>query len=98
MFIIDYDVACHYSYTIQTTQQTTGINIMNIQFVGIDKVGQSEQSNYWFDVDGDQYAIADNCGETKLLDSEGYPIEECNDHDRIKDALLSEYEKQIMVN
>ena len=67
-----------------------------VTFIEKDQIWQEEQTNYWFEVDGEQYAIADKAGEApKLLDFKGYPIEDCNDRDRIKELLLPEYEKRI---
>ncbi len=68
---------------------------MNIEFIEKEQDWQNETTRYWFSVDGESYCIADTNGETTLLDSEGYPIDDCNDHDKIKDALLPEYEKRI---
>ena len=68
---------------------------MEITFVEKDQVWQDEKTNYWFDVDGEQYAVSDCNGELTLLDFEGYPILPCNDHDNIKEALIPEYERRI---
>jgi len=66
-----------------------------IEFIEKEEVWQNETTKYWFDVDGEKYCVADKGGDLSLLDSEGYPIEDCNDHDNIKDLLLPEYEKYI---
>jgi len=68
---------------------------MNIEFIEKDQIWQEQQTTYWFSVDGVEYAIADQEGSLGLLDSSGYPIDDCNDHDNIKDALISEYKKHI---
>lgn len=68
---------------------------MNVEFIEKEQIWQEEQTRYWFTVEGENYCIADTNGDLQLLDSEGYPIEECNDHDGIKDALIPEYEKRI---
>lgn len=62
-----------------------------IKYLTKDHIWQHEQTNYWFDVDGDQYAIADQNGNLSLLDSEGYPIDPCNDHDNVFDQLKPLY-------
>lgn len=67
----------------------------NITFIEKDQIWQDETTNYWFEVDGINWAILDNNGEIKLLDTDGYPVEDCNDHDNIKDLLFPEYEKHI---
>ena len=61
---------------------------MNITFLEKDQIWQNEQTNYWFDVDGEKYAIADQCGEKKLLDFEGFPLESNDDHVRLFEILL----------
>ena len=71
-------------------------NIMsNIQFIEKDQNWQNERTNYWFEVDGESWALSDQNGELTLLDSEGYPVEDCNDQGSVKDLLIPEYEKHI---
>ena len=48
--------------------------MQKIEFVEKDQIWQNEQTNYWFNVDGESYAVADQNGNLSLLDSEGYPI------------------------
>lgn len=69
---------------------------MTIEFIEKEQIWQEEQTRYWFSVDGEEFCIADTNGEIQLLDSKGCPIEACNDHDRVKEALVPEYEKRIM--
>ena len=64
-----------------------------INFIEKEQDWSNETTRYWFEVDKDYYCIADQNGELTLLDSEGYPIEEQNDHDKIKQALLPHYEQ-----
>lgn len=68
---------------------------MNVQFLEADKQFQNNQTVYWFNVDGENYAIAGCNGDLTLLDSEGCPIDDCNDHDGIKDLLIPYYKAQI---
>ena len=68
---------------------------MEIKFIEKDQNWQEQQTTYWFEVDGTEYAIADRNGEMNLLDKNSYPIDDCNDHDNVKDALVSEYAKHI---
>lgn len=68
---------------------------MSIKFIEKDQNWQEQQTTYWFNVDGAEYAIADQNGSLSLLDSSGYPIDDCNDRDNIKDVLISEYKKHI---
>lgn len=68
---------------------------MNIEFQEKDQQWQNQQTVYWFSVDDEDYAIADRGGELSLLDSEGFPIEPCNDHENIKSILIPHYEAHI---
>ena len=68
---------------------------MSIQFLGKDQIWADGITVYWFDVDGKNWGISDQAGELTLLDYEAYPVEECNDHDNIKELLIPEYEKRI---
>ena len=68
---------------------------MSIKFLEKEQLWQHEQTRYWFEVDGENYCLADTNGNLDLLDSEGYPIEHCNDHDRIKDKLTPYYKRHI---
>ena len=66
-----------------------------IVFVDKDQNWQDETTNYWFLVDGESYGISDSNGEQRLLDSDGCPVEDCNDHDGIKALLMPHYENYI---
>jgi hypothetical protein len=69
---------------------------MTIEFIEKEQIWQEEQTRYWFLVDGEEFCIADTNGETQLLGSDGCPIEDCNDHNRVKAALIPEYKKRTM--
>jgi len=50
---------------------------------------QNENTTYWYLIDGESYGLCINTdGISQLLDSEGCPIDECNDHGNIKTMLL----------
>lgn len=68
---------------------------MSIEFVEKDQQWQNEQTNYWFMVDGESWAISDSNGTLQLLDCCGYPVESCNDHGRLLDTLTPHYEDHI---
>lgn len=68
---------------------------MKTEFLTKEQDWQNETTRYWFLVNGENYCIADNNGDLTLLDSEGYPIDDCNDHEGIKDALTKEYKNLI---
>lgn len=65
---------------------------MHILPIDIDQDWTAGTTRYWFDVDGEVYAVSDTAGELTLLDSEGYPIDPANDHARLLDALRPHYE------
>ena len=58
------------------------------EYVTTEQNYQEETTTYWFLVGEDSFALQDCNGELKLLDSEGYPVEECNDHDNVKQLLI----------
>lgn len=63
---------------------------MNIQKISTERDAQNETTFTWFKVDGGSWGIATNDdGSVQLLDSEGYVIDECNDHDSVKLMLLN---------
>ena len=61
---------------------------MKAMFITKQEIGQDETVNYWFNVDGEDFALSDCNGELRLLDCDGCPIETCNDHDNIKQLLI----------
>ena len=61
---------------------------MKIEFIEKDQNWQNEQTIYWFDFDGENYGISDINGYLQLLDYEGYPIEDCNDFNGVKEKLI----------
>ena len=67
----------------------------NIKFIEKDQIFQNETTNYWFEIDGESWAISDCNGMLTLLDCDGAPVEECNDRDGVKKLLVAEYEKHI---
>jgi hypothetical protein len=67
---------------------------MKIEFIEKDQIWKNETTNYWFNVDGENYAISDQNGELSLLDEDGTPIPDCNNKG-IKDLLILEYQKHI---
>ena len=71
---------------------------MNIKFNEKENSQANDTTRYWFEVDGADYCIADKNGDLSLLDCDGCPIEECNDHDGIKDALIPHYKIEAMVS
>lgn len=66
-----------------------------ITFIQKDQLWNDEQTNYWFSVNDEEYAIADQNGDLKLLDADGVPVEPCNDHDRVFDQLVPLVENHI---
>jgi len=63
---------------------------MQIKKISTDRDAQNETTVTWFDVGGESWGIANNNdGSIQLLDSDGCPIEDCNDHNNIKSTLLA---------
>lgn len=48
---------------------------MEIKFIEKAQIYQDETTHYWFDVDGESYAVSDCNGERCILDSDGAPID-----------------------
>ena len=67
-----------------------------IKFIEKEQDIQNETTRYWFSFAEENFCIADQNGELTLLDCDGMPIEDCNDHDGIKNILIPEYEKHIL--
>jgi len=66
---------------------------MSIQKISTERDAQNETTFTWFKVAGESWGIAANDdGSAQLLDSEGYTVDECNDHDGVK-LLLSKHAK-----
>jgi len=68
------------------------------RFLSFDTIDKN-QTNYWFGVyhieNSGVYGLHEDreTGDFTLLDHEGYPIDDCNDHDGIKAQLIEEWEK-----
>ena len=65
------------------------MNTLTVAFIDADQNFQDETTNYWFLVDGESFALSDCNGEVQLLDCDGCPVDDCNDHDGIKQLLVS---------
>jgi hypothetical protein len=79
---------------------------MKIQFIDKEQDWANETTRYWFDVDGNDYCIADKNGDLILLDGDGCAIHTEANHipligqgnasDRkIYNALIVEREKHL---
>ena len=68
---------------------------MEIEFVSTQDDKQNGVFNCWFNVDGESYAISSSVDGKRLLDCDGCPVEPCNDHDNVCDALMAYYRKNI---
>ena len=60
---------------------------MNAKIICIDQHWAEECTNYWFDVNGENYAVSDCNGVLRLLDCDGCPVEACNDHGGLLEIL-----------
>jgi hypothetical protein len=78
-------------HTSPTETNNESENIMTTaSLINIDQNMQDETTNYWFDVNGESFALSDCNGDVQLLDCDGCPVEDCNDHDGIKQLLLNQ--------
>ncbi len=66
---------------------------MDIDLISIEDDKQNGSVRRWFNVENTMYCITNKDGVKKLLDDEGFPIEDCNDHGGIRIILLKEMEK-----
>lgn len=48
--------------------------MLNASFIEKENIWQHEQTRYWFDVDGETYAVAESGSDKQILDSDGYPV------------------------
>jgi len=63
---------------------------MQISFITKQVNTQDATIHYWFDVNGEEYAISDDGFDISLLDCDGCPVEDCNDHDNVKQLLIDQ--------
>ena len=54
----------------------------SITHTSTDQNWQDETTIYWFNVDGDEYGVADCNGEKTILDSDGSPVN-TDDHKNV---------------
>lgn len=66
---------------------------MNITPISIEQDYQNETTRVWFNVDGDEYAIADCNGALTLLDCDGANAELYAEGNEIKRMLVPLYKK-----
>ena len=77
------------------TAETARGKLIMITFTEKDHIWQNETTNYWFDVDDEQWCISDcNCRLT-LLGCGGCPVEQCNDRDNLLEQLTPHYLNHI---
>jgi uncharacterized protein YabN with tetrapyrrole methylase and pyrophosphatase domain len=57
-------------------------------FITTDVNAQDGIINHWFEVDGETYALSESDQGLTLLDCDGCPVDDCNDHENIKQLLI----------
>lgn len=57
------------------------------KFIEKEQDRQSEATRYWFEIDGDEFAVVESGGMRAIIDKDGWPLERSADADRI-DRLL----------
>lgn len=67
---------------------------MQIDFVQKDQIWQNETTNYWFQVDGEGWAISDCNGVISLLDCDGCPC--THNYPEIFELLADKYTNYIL--
>ena len=72
---------------------------MEIEYKNKDQNWQEQSTTYWFDVDGESFGLCDKGygEETRLLDCDGCPVEECNDRGGILRILRDEVDHILLV-
>ena len=68
---------------------------MNINFITKEQLWDYETTRYWFDVDGDDYAISDCNGDLNLLDCNGEPQRLDGRNLKIFEALSELYLNEV---
>ena len=64
-----------------------------IKAISIEQMYQEQETRVWFDVNGQQWGIADCGGVIALLDRDGCPVDDCNDRYGLRNALIPHYEQ-----
>jgi hypothetical protein len=54
-----------------------------------DQNTQDQTTNYWFNVSGENFALSFCKSKLQLLDCDGCPVDDCNDHDNVKQLLTA---------
>ena len=63
---------------------------MRITLIETDRDTQNQNTTQWFLVEGVSFGLCHNQDRScQLLDSEGYPIDDCNDHEKLKAMLMA---------
>jgi len=57
-------------------------------FTGADQNWQAEQTTYWFEMDGEQYGIAESGGTRDVLDTDGLPMPEGDEKNDVGAACV----------
>jgi len=65
---------------------------MNMEIIAVDQNMEIETTNYWFEVDGQDYAISDCNGEFTLIHCDGFLVNDCKYHQDLKNILIKEVE------
>lgn len=57
-------------------------------FIEKEQVWQDEATRYWFDVDGENYAVVESGGMRTIIDKDGYPLTRSQEADQIDRVLV----------
>ena len=51
----------------------------NVKYISKDQNSQDETTNYWFELNGESFAVSECGGESRLLDCDGCPFNMSDD-------------------
>lgn len=69
---------------------------MNIEFIEKNQKWEEETTEYWFNVDGEQWAVLDCNGRLTLVDCLGYHVDQFDtQYEEMLEALTPHYESHI---
>lgn len=61
---------------------------MEIKFIEKEHDWQSEANRYWFEVDGEEYAVAESGGQTAILNKDGDDVYDRDLEAQLKSLLV----------
>ena len=53
-----------------------------VTYLSKDQNWADESTTYWFDIDGETWGVVESCGESSIVDCDGYPGNESTEIER----------------